>query len=554
MAASMATATEIRKLRKKLRQIENLERLTRQLDEQETVKISKKYDLRERLQELLKQEENETFSSQRDPESTLSSLSSESFGEEAAQVSGKGDVSLGTRSANLNTSAGEGGNMKDKVPESHGKVVSSPVTDQPVTEEKSDKASKIAKKGNISRSDRKYWDQLSVSVCELDGHNDMVTALSVQGTTLVTASRDTTVKVWDLEKREETGSLGGHTETVTSVLIISPEETAALTGEGGDEGGKDSYIVSGSTDCTLKVWSLKTGKEVKSVYTFSPVTCLDYCYTTHLLVTASDGGKVELWDLRTAENVCSVRAHEEAVTGVKVQQNTVISSGADGLVMVHEVRARSLMRVFVSEDVKLTSGSGKVHQRMIRSLAAAGHTVVLGDDAINIKLLDWKKGVVSKLVNHVSEFASTDAVCLWDDLLFSSSYDLDHGTGYINVRAFSSREYLATLDDEEMEGTDRIVCLACTRLPSGNTVIISGGPQLKLWELIPPGQSAPESSDEKWVIVTQFLPELSRPAQDSEAESEADDTDDDDANDDYREKRKEDGDYDEETKSWCTIV
>ena len=41
-------------------------------------------------------------------------------------------------------------------------------------------------------------------------------------------------------------------------------------------------------------------------------------------------------------------------------------------------------------------------------------------------------GVVSKVVNHVNEFASTDALCLWDDLLLSSSFDLDHGSGYIN--------------------------------------------------------------------------------------------------------------------------
>lgn len=41
-------------------------------------------------------------------------------------------------------------------------------------------------------------------------------------------SRDTTVKVWDLETGEEKRSLGGHTETITSVLILSPEETAAL--------------------------------------------------------------------------------------------------------------------------------------------------------------------------------------------------------------------------------------------------------------------------------------------------------------------------------------
>ena len=76
----------------------------------------------------------------------------------------------------------------------------------------------------------------------------------------------------------------------------------------------------------------------------------------------------------------------------QVQKNTVISAGSDGLVMVHEIRAGSLVRVFVSEDIKLSSGSGVVQRRAIRSLTVSGHTVVYGDDAPNIKLLDWKKG------------------------------------------------------------------------------------------------------------------------------------------------------------------
>lgn len=70
----------------------------------------------------------------------------------------------------------------------------------------------------------------------------------------------------------------------------------------------------------------------------------------------------------------------------------MISASFDGLVMVHNIRSGSLVRVFVSEDIKLASGSGKVHQRAIRSLTASGDMVLFGDDAPNIKLLDWKKG------------------------------------------------------------------------------------------------------------------------------------------------------------------
>jgi hypothetical protein len=41
-------------------------------------------------------------------------------------------------------------------------------------------------------------------------------------------------------------------------------------------------------------------------------------------------------------------------------------------------------------------------------------------------------GVVSKLSNHTTEFGSTRGLCLTNDLLISSGYDLDNGIGYIN--------------------------------------------------------------------------------------------------------------------------
>ena len=34
----------------------------------------------------------------------------------------------------------------------------------------------------------------------------------------------------------------------------------------------------------------------------------------------SDGGKVEMWDVSTKENMCSERAHNDAITGLQVGQ------------------------------------------------------------------------------------------------------------------------------------------------------------------------------------------------------------------------------------------
>ena len=59
------------------------------------------------------------------------------------------------------------------------------------------------------------------------------------GTKIIAASDDCTVKVIDLQENVLTHSLGGHEGAVQSVAF-SPN---------------DQYFVSGSSDCTYRVWS-----------------------------------------------------------------------------------------------------------------------------------------------------------------------------------------------------------------------------------------------------------------------------------------------------------
>jgi len=41
-------------------------------------------------------------------------------------------------------------------------------------------------------------------------------------------------------------------------------------------------------------------------------------------------------------------------------------------------------------------------------------------------------GMMRKLTNHMTDFGSTDAMCIVDDMLVMSGYDIDNGLGYIN--------------------------------------------------------------------------------------------------------------------------
>nr|KAG5692979.1 hypothetical protein BaRGS_032411 [Batillaria attramentaria] len=116
-----------------------------------------------------------------------------------------------------------------------------------------------------------------------------------------------------------------------------------------------------------------------------------------------------------------------------VSGDILYSASADGLMMVHKICDKMLVPLFVSEDIKLAAGDGMVMRRPIRSLEVSQQTIIYGEDAVNLKLLDWRTGLVRKLANHTTGFAYTDALCLYDNLLFSTSYDLDKGTGYVNA-------------------------------------------------------------------------------------------------------------------------
>ena len=41
-------------------------------------------------------------------------------------------------------------------------------------------------------------------------------------------------------------------------------------------------------------------------------------------------------------------------------------------------------------------------------------------------------GTLHKLPNHMSNFGSTDAICIANNMLVMSGYDIDNGLGYIN--------------------------------------------------------------------------------------------------------------------------
>ena len=79
-------------------------------------------------------------------------------------------------------------------------------------------------------------------------------------TNLYDHSRDTTLKLWDAVDGNLTISMGGHTGPVTSLVMIPANDPRyILESDQEDTVGRGRKVISGSTDCSLRIWALDTG-------------------------------------------------------------------------------------------------------------------------------------------------------------------------------------------------------------------------------------------------------------------------------------------------------
>eukprot|EP00092_Neocalanus_flemingeri_P044047 GFUD01048708.1.p1 GENE.GFUD01048708.1~~GFUD01048708.1.p1 ORF type:complete len:615 (+),score=153.97 GFUD01048708.1:56-1900(+) len=525
-----------RKLRKKLRQIENLEIVDRELNDEELDKCSKKLEIRAELSELIKVcevkdteevENSFTFIEKEDysPIETINE-STESIREEHLGF-WKLEDSESSDEMKRKSSEYEPTNYCDKIVEkkpclesvqtgskpepdkaapvqsSDKKTVTQPVgssescgtkvkkNDRPTETcrepqlKANQKVKPAATKPSVP-SDLAKWRKVSWSVEELCGHDDLVLDCDVDINLglAITCSRDTTVKVWSLSSGSLVHSLRGHTGAVTGVRFVSTEATEAIA-LALDVPDLKICAVSGSQDCSVKVWDLVSGSLVKSYYTYNGITRLEVVPDTTCTLTGTDGGKLELYDMATGLCPFSQRVHEDAVTALCVKQGeqpALLSGGEDGIIKLFSLEEDTLRCLFVSENVKADPDTS-VHNRPVYSITiGASGSLYYGDDGCNIKAVDWKRGRLRKIANHTEDIGFTDAVMVAGDLLVASTYDIDTGQGGLNLfyelpEGGPSPRYVATLMDGD---TSRISSLRA-KISNGSLTVISCGQEVKLW-------------------------------------------------------------------------
>jgi len=122
------------------------------------------------------------------------------------------------------------------------------------------------------------------------GHSMFISrvAFSPDGGILASGSGDKTIKLWSVETGQELRTLTGHTNAVIAVMF-SPD-------------GKT--IASGSFDTTIKLWNVETGQELGTLTGHAEaVYAVAFWPDSKTLASGDMGGTIKLWNVETGREL-----------------------------------------------------------------------------------------------------------------------------------------------------------------------------------------------------------------------------------------------------------
>ncbi|KAI1295701.1 SCF ubiquitin ligase complex subunit cdc4 [Mortierella claussenii] len=267
---------------------------------------------------------------------------------------------------------------------------------------------------------------------KLDGHEGGVWALQYRGNTLVSGATDRTVRVWDIEKGICTHTFRGHTSTVRCLQIVMPVNVNK------DPHGVPRYepefpvIVTGSRDSTLLIWRLPD-PELNGHISPTDGSWLLHTLVGHTqpvralaaegstLVSGSYDCTVRVWNITTGALVHRLQGHTQKVYSVVLdkERNQCMSGSMDALVRIWSLEDGSCLHILEGHGslvgllglnanhlvsaaadctVRIWDPARGVCLRVLAAHAAAitcfqhdGNKVISGSDG-NLKMWDFKTG------------------------------------------------------------------------------------------------------------------------------------------------------------------
>jgi len=282
------------------------------------------------------------------------------------------------------------------------------------------------------------------------GHTDVITdiAFSKDYKYVASASRDHTVKVWDMALGTLLKDITGHTDEVTSVAFSDDNR----------------YLVSGSEDGTAKVWNLESGDLIS---TFSDgqyaVKNVEFFDGKDVIISFGFDRGAVLWDAKTGELIRRIYKSRSVYTDVSRDRKLIAIAPYDPLIRIIDVESGSVVHEFKKGGASL---------RRVR-FSPDGNFLLAKNRSDKVFQWEVKSGKSTKVSKEL-EYLVTNR-----NLSPDENYQLymtnDYGLHLTNIKTgVEIREFRKSVDEIK----------AMSLHPFDNQIVLASSDKtLKLWDI-----------------------------------------------------------------------
>ncbi|OMJ96041.1 hypothetical protein SteCoe_423 [Stentor coeruleus] len=244
------------------------------------------------------------------------------------------------------------------------------------------------------------WEKYNKKVSYLISHTDFINSLSLFDNLnlLVSASKDYTVKLWNLNTRECQATFLGHTSWVTCLAISHKKKLA----------------ISGSEDMSVRVWNIENFKEqccfkghVSEIY------CLAINQDETVLASGAQDHIINVWCLNTYVLLYTNTDHTTYISGLGFHNNKYLASCSHNQLIVHDI-------ISYRKILSLEGHSSFINS--VISIPRSKKIMTVGSDNL-LKIWDLDDTVVKATLCGHKSYISCLGVSKDHQLIVSGSWD-----------------------------------------------------------------------------------------------------------------------------------
>lgn len=185
---------------------------------------------------------------------------------------------------------------------------------------------------------------------KFEGHEKPVTNLkySKDYRYLISSSEDTTIRIWSLKNGKEVSKFEGHLGSVNSIASNS----------------SDTKLISGGSDYSICWWDIQRGSLIKKIRPHSAdVNSVCFNDDASIAISGSVDTTAKIWDCRSNGSmpVQILAEAKDSITCVKTGRYEIFTTSVDGKIRIYDIRkgcltidkvAESLIDVELSKDTQ----------------------------------------------------------------------------------------------------------------------------------------------------------------------------------------------------------